>query len=51
MANAFVPPTAVHEVTGLTPNIIEERPMNIAVMDVYPSHDGSYHLFGIPHYG
>src|SRR5471030_1715075 len=22
-------------VTGLTPNIIEERPMNIAVMDVY----------------
>lgn len=24
-----------HEVTNLTPNIIEERPMNIAVMDVY----------------
>ncbi|HMD00920.1 MAG TPA: ATP-dependent Clp protease proteolytic subunit, partial [Ferruginibacter sp.] len=24
-----------HNVTGLTPNIIEERPMNIAVMDVY----------------
>ena len=22
-------------VTGLTPNIIEERPMNVAVMDVY----------------
>ncbi len=35
LANAFVPPAAVHEVTGLTPNIIEERPMNIAVMDVY----------------
>jgi ATP-dependent Clp protease protease subunit len=28
-------PMAVHEVTGLTPNIIEERPMNVAVMDVY----------------
>ena len=24
-----------HNVTGLTPNIIEERPMNVAVMDVY----------------
>jgi ATP-dependent Clp protease, protease subunit len=24
-----------HVVTGLTPNIIEERPMNVAVMDVY----------------
>lgn len=24
-----------HNITGLTPNIIEERPMNIAVMDVY----------------
>jgi ATP-dependent Clp protease protease subunit len=24
-----------HEVTNLTPNIIEERPMNVAVMDVY----------------
>ena len=24
-----------HSVTNLTPNIIEERPMNIAVMDVY----------------
>jgi ATP-dependent Clp protease protease subunit len=23
------------DVTGLTPNIIEERPMNVAVMDVY----------------
>ena len=26
---------ASHMVTGLTPNIIEERPMNVAVMDVY----------------
>ena len=26
---------AKHQVTGLTPNIIEERPMNVAVMDVY----------------
>src|ERR1700746_1616927 len=26
---------ASHLVTALTPNIIEERPMNIAVMDVY----------------
>jgi ATP-dependent Clp protease, protease subunit len=26
---------ANHIVTGLTPNIIEERPMNVAVMDVY----------------
>jgi ATP-dependent Clp protease, protease subunit len=25
----------LYDVTGLTPNIIEERPMNIAVMDVY----------------
>src|SRR5688572_10439026 len=24
-----------HQVTDLTPNIIEERPMNVAVMDVY----------------
>jgi ATP-dependent Clp protease, protease subunit len=24
-----------HQITSLTPNIIEERPMNIAVMDVY----------------
>jgi len=24
-----------HQITNLTPNIIEERPMNIAVMDVY----------------
>jgi ATP-dependent Clp protease protease subunit len=24
-----------HQVTALTPNIIEERPMNVAVMDVY----------------
>ena len=24
-----------HLVTALTPNIIEERPMNVAVMDVY----------------
>ncbi len=24
-----------YDVTGLTPNIIEERPMNVAVMDVY----------------
>ncbi len=24
-----------HNITNLTPNIIEERPMNIAVMDVY----------------
>ncbi len=24
-----------HMVTNLTPNIIEERPMNVAVMDVY----------------
>ena len=27
--------TGIPEVTGLTPNIIEERPMNVAVMDVY----------------
>src|ERR1700746_667411 len=26
---------ASHLVTGLTPNIIEERPMNVAIMDVY----------------
>ncbi|HTE33813.1 MAG TPA: ATP-dependent Clp protease proteolytic subunit [Chryseolinea sp.] len=26
---------ATHMVTGMTPNIIEERPMNVAVMDVY----------------
>lgn len=26
---------SVGDVTGLTPNIIEERPMNVAVMDVY----------------
>ena len=24
-----------YQVTNLTPNIIEERPMNVAVMDVY----------------
>ena len=24
-----------HNITNLTPNIIEERPMNVAVMDVY----------------
>src|SRR4051812_39950164 len=24
-----------HQITNLTPNIIEERPMNVAVMDVY----------------
>ncbi len=24
-----------HQVTNLTPNIIEERPLNVAVMDVY----------------
>lgn len=35
LANAFTPPTGIADVTGLTPNIIEERPMNIAVMDVY----------------
>ena len=27
--------TNVGDVTNLTPNIIEERPMNVAVMDVY----------------
>ena len=26
---------ASHLVTAMTPNIIEERPMNVAVMDVY----------------
>jgi ATP-dependent Clp protease protease subunit len=26
---------AKYQVTGLTPNIIEERPMNVAIMDVY----------------
>lgn len=35
MANAFIPTTGIADVTGLTPNIIEERPMNVAVMDVY----------------
>ena len=31
---------------GLTPNIIEERQMNIAIFDVFStSYDGSYHLF------
>lgn len=35
MAQTLMQPTGVHEVTGLTPNIIEERPMNVAVMDVY----------------
>jgi len=29
---------ASHLVTGLTPNIIEERPMNVAVMDVAVKH-------------
>jgi len=33
--NAFAAPQARFDVTNLTPNIIEERPMNIAVMDVY----------------
>jgi ATP-dependent Clp protease, protease subunit len=33
--SAFAPPSAHFDVTGLTPNIIEERPMNVAVMDVY----------------
>lgn len=36
--NASVPPLmggGSYNVTNLTPNIIEERPMNIAVMDVY----------------
>lgn len=33
--SAFAAPAARFDVTGLTPNIIEERPMNIAVMDVY----------------
>ena len=33
--NAFAAPAAHFDVTGLTPNIIEERPMNVAVMDVY----------------
>ncbi len=36
--NASVPPLGGgggYNVTNLTPNIIEERPMNIAVMDVY----------------
>src|SRR6478672_839586 len=31
----FALPQARFDVTGLTPNIIEERPMNVAVMDVY----------------
>lgn len=35
MASAYLPNNSVQEVSGLTPNIIEERPMNIAVMDVY----------------
>ena len=35
-AAAFIQPTGiVTDVTNLTPNIIEERPMNVAVMDVY----------------
>jgi ATP-dependent Clp protease protease subunit len=36
--NASIPPLTgggSYNVTNLTPNIIEERPMNIAVMDVY----------------
>lgn len=33
--SAFASPAAHFDVTGLTPNIIEERPMNVAVMDVY----------------
>ncbi len=37
-------------VTGLTPNIIEERPMNVAVMDVYSrADDGPYHLLRLSH--
>ena len=35
-------------VTNLTPNIIEERPMNVAVMDVQPINDGPDHFYGIP---
>lgn len=35
-AAAFIQPMGmVTDVTNLTPNIIEERPMNVAVMDVY----------------
>src|SRR5213592_2471493 len=35
-AAAFVSPGGMAgDVTNLTPNIIEERPMNVAVMDVY----------------
>src|SRR6188768_2736955 len=33
--NKTTPTAGVIDVTGLTPNIIEERPMNVAVMDVY----------------
>ena len=36
MATASIPGFGqVGDVTALTPNIIEERPMNVAVMDVY----------------
>jgi ATP-dependent Clp protease, protease subunit len=39
-----------HMVTALTANVIEERPMNVAVMDVYkPFNDGPHYLFGLPH--
>ena len=32
---------------GMTPNIIEERQMNIAVFDVFSRlNDGSYYLYG-----
>lgn len=34
-AMTSVPSGSFTDVTGLTPNIIEERPMNVAVMDVY----------------
>ena len=35
-AAAYISPSGiVGDVTNLTPNIIEERPMNVAVMDVY----------------
>ncbi|RYF91599.1 MAG: ATP-dependent Clp protease proteolytic subunit [Chitinophagaceae bacterium] len=34
-AMTSIPTNGVIDVTGLTPNIIEERPMNVAVMDVY----------------
>ena len=34
-AKRFASNTTNHQVNNLTPNIIEERPMNVAVMDVY----------------